>query len=127
MLREVETRVEGVARGAGGSKSVAGWRTSVTEDGKNLRKGLGGGCEVEQVALTLARRTKIHLLIAYGGRKGCEGGTSSEKSLKDTLFPISRIFLTPRRLIIPMLMLLQQNQTSGSTTVVQISAPERAN
>ena len=43
MLREVETRMEGVARGAGGPKSVAERRVSVAEDGKDLRKGLGRG------------------------------------------------------------------------------------
>ena len=43
MLKLVETRMEGVARGAGGSKSVAGWSTSVAEDGKDLRKGLAKG------------------------------------------------------------------------------------
>ena len=43
MLREVETRMEGVARGAGGSKNVAERRVNVAEDGKDLRKGLRRG------------------------------------------------------------------------------------
>ena len=43
MLKLVETRMEGVARGAGASRSVAGCSASVAGNGKDLRKGLGRG------------------------------------------------------------------------------------
>ena len=39
MVKSMETRMEGVARGAVGSKSVAERRASVAEDEKDLRKG----------------------------------------------------------------------------------------
>ena len=75
MLNLVETRMEGVARGAGSSKrvgklstrSVAQSRAEGGGEGEGSRKGSEKGVKLKWEALTLARRTAIRILIAQGG------------------------------------------------------------